>query len=54
MIKAAPDRVVKVTYELRTEPLGEVKDSADKTNPFAFLFGDMAMCSKSSNKIWKD
>ena len=39
MMKAAPDRVVKITYELRTEPIGEVKDSADKESPFAFLFG---------------
>lgn len=38
-MKAAPNRVVKITYELRTEPNGEVMDSADFSRPFSFLFG---------------
>ena len=38
-MKAAPNTVVKTTYELRTEPNGEVRDAADEQNPFAFLFG---------------
>lgn len=38
-MKAAPDTVVKITYELRTEPQGQVMDAADKDSPFAFLFG---------------
>jgi FKBP-type peptidyl-prolyl cis-trans isomerase SlyD len=38
-MKAAPDTVVKITYELRTEPQGPVVDAADKESPFAFLFG---------------
>ncbi len=38
-MKAAPDTVVKITYELRTEPQGQVMDAADKESPFAFLFG---------------
>lgn len=38
-MKAAPNTVVKITYELRNEPQGQVMDAADKENPFAFLFG---------------
>lgn len=38
-MKAAPNTVVKLTYELRNEPNGQVMDAADKENPFAFLFG---------------
>src|SRR3954463_8519150 len=38
-MKAGPNSVVKLTYELRNEPNGQVVDSADKENPFAFLFG---------------
>jgi FKBP-type peptidyl-prolyl cis-trans isomerase SlyD len=38
-MKAGKNSVVKLTYELRNEPEGQVVDSADKENPFAFLFG---------------
>mgnify|MGYP000924486922 FL=1 len=38
-MKAAANTVVKLTYELRNEPNGQVVDSADKEHPFAFLFG---------------
>ncbi len=38
-MKAAPNTVVKLTYELRNEPNGQVADAADRDNPFAFLFG---------------
>lgn len=38
-MQAAPNTVVKLTYQLRTEPNGPVMDEADKGNPFAFLFG---------------
>jgi FKBP-type peptidyl-prolyl cis-trans isomerase SlyD len=38
-MKAAANTVVKITYELRTEPNGQVMDSADATHPFSFLFG---------------
>ena len=38
-MKAAHDTVVKITYELRTEPNGPVKDAADTEQPFTFLFG---------------
>ena len=38
-MKAAPNTVVKLTYELRNEPNGQVVDAADKESPFAFLFG---------------
>lgn len=38
-MKAAPNTVVKLVYELRTEPNGQVMDAADKDRPFAFLFG---------------
>ena len=38
-MKAAPNTVVKITYELRTEPDGQVRDAANQESPFAFLFG---------------
>jgi FKBP-type peptidyl-prolyl cis-trans isomerase SlyD len=38
-MKAAPNTVVKITYELRTEPNGEIRDYADREAPFTFLFG---------------
>jgi len=38
-MKAAPNTVVKITYELRTDPNGQVMDAADKDSPFTFLFG---------------
>lgn len=38
-MKAAPNTVVKLTYQLRNEPNGQVMDEADRDNPFTFLFG---------------
>ncbi len=38
-MKASPDKVVKISYQLRTEPEGQIVDSAEKESPFAFLFG---------------
>ena len=38
-MKAANDTVVKITYQLRTEPNGEIRDAADEAQPFSFLFG---------------
>src|SRR5262245_46391502 len=38
-MKAAHNTVVKITYELRTEPNGDVFDNADNENPLTFLFG---------------
>lgn len=38
-MQAAPNTVVKITYQLRTEPNGEIMDQADAASPFAFLFG---------------
>lgn len=38
-MKAAPKTVVKLIYELRNEPQGQVMDYADNENPFTFLFG---------------
>ena len=38
-MKAANNTVVKITYELRIEPNGQVMDSADQEAPFTFLFG---------------
>ncbi len=38
-MKALPNTVVKISYELRNEPQGQIVDSADKENPFSFLFG---------------
>jgi FKBP-type peptidyl-prolyl cis-trans isomerase SlyD len=50
-MKAAPDTVVKLTYQLRTEPNGEVMDSADKENPFAFLFGHNNVLDKFEKNL---
>jgi len=38
-MKAANNTVVKITYQLRTEPNGDIMDAADETHPFSFLFG---------------
>ena len=38
-MKAGTNTVVKITYQLRTSPTGDVMDSADETHPFSFLFG---------------
>jgi FKBP-type peptidyl-prolyl cis-trans isomerase SlyD len=38
-MQAAHNTVVKITYQLRTEPNGEIMDYADQAHPFSFLFG---------------
>ena len=38
-MKAANNTVVKITYQLRTAPNGDVMDEADESRPFSFLFG---------------
>ena len=50
-MKAAPDTVVKITYELRTEPNGQVMDSADRAQPFAFLMGHNNVLEKFEESL---
>jgi FKBP-type peptidyl-prolyl cis-trans isomerase SlyD len=50
-MKAAPDTVVKIAYELRTEPNGEIRDSADQDAPFAFLFGHNNVLDKFEKSL---
>jgi FKBP-type peptidyl-prolyl cis-trans isomerase SlyD len=50
-MKAAPDTVVKITYELRTEPNGQVMDSADKAAPFSFLMGHNNVLEKFEGSL---
>src|SRR5579862_8203914 len=50
-MKAAPDTVVKISYELRTEPNGEVRDFADREAPFAFLFGHNNVLDKFEKNL---
>lgn len=50
-MKAAPNTVVKITYELRTEPNGDVKDYADAAHPFAFLFGHGNVLEKFESNL---
>ncbi|MFN8277022.1 MAG: peptidylprolyl isomerase [Chitinophagales bacterium] len=38
-MQAAKNTVVAISYQLRTEPNGEVRDEATKEQPFQFLFG---------------
>jgi FKBP-type peptidyl-prolyl cis-trans isomerase SlyD len=50
-MKAAPDTVVKIAYELRTEPNGEVRDSATQQSPFSFLFGHNNVLDKFEKSL---
>ena len=50
-MKAAPDTVVKIAYELRTEPNGEVRDSASQQSPFSFLFGHNNVLDKFEKSL---
>jgi len=50
-MKAAHNTVVKITYELRTEPNGDVMDSADKDSPFSFLFGHSNVLDKFEKSL---
>ncbi|MBX2903501.1 MAG: peptidylprolyl isomerase [Chitinophagales bacterium] len=38
-MQAAPNSVVRITYQLRTEPNGAIVDEATVDAPFSFLFG---------------
>lgn len=38
-MQAAPNTVLKITYQLRTEPNGPIVDEATNDAPFSFLFG---------------
>lgn len=38
-MQAAPDTVLKITYQLRNEPNGPIIDEATVNDPFSFLFG---------------
>ncbi|MCS6819411.1 MAG: peptidylprolyl isomerase [Chitinophagales bacterium] len=38
-MQASPDSVVKITYQLRIKPDGEIIDQATADDPFSFLFG---------------
>ncbi|MBL0309569.1 MAG: peptidylprolyl isomerase [Bacteroidetes bacterium] len=51
MMKAAPNTVVKITYELRTEPTGPVMDAADKESPFSFLVGHNNVLDKFEKSL---
>ncbi|GIV34701.1 MAG: peptidyl-prolyl cis-trans isomerase [Chitinophagales bacterium] len=50
-MKAAPDTVVKITYELRTEPGGEIVDFADQDSPLTFLCGHQQLLEKFEQNI---
>ncbi|HWB62104.1 MAG TPA: FKBP-type peptidyl-prolyl cis-trans isomerase [Chitinophagales bacterium] len=50
-MKATANTVVKITYELRTEPNGQVMDAADTANPFAFLFGHNNVLDKFEKNL---
>lgn len=50
-MKAAANTVVKISYELRTEPQGEVFDSADRNNPLVFLHGHRNLLDKFEKNI---
>ena len=51
-MKAAPNTVVKLAYELRTEPNGQVMDAADKDRPFSFLFGHGKKENSNHSKVF--
>ena len=42
---------MKITYELRIEPNGGIKDAADKESPFSFLFGHGNVLEKFEKNI---
>jgi len=50
-MRATHDTVVKITYELRTEPNGEVFDFADAENPLTFLFGHKHLLDRFEKNI---
>ncbi len=50
-MKATRDTVVKITYELRTEPEGEIMDFADSDSPLTFLFGHKQLLDKFESHL---
>ncbi|MDZ4845914.1 MAG: peptidylprolyl isomerase [Chitinophagales bacterium] len=50
-MKAAFNTVVKITYELRTEPQGEIFDTAGSDNPLTFLHGHGNLLEKFEKNI---
>lgn len=50
-MKAALNTVVKIAYELRTEPEGEIFDSANHENPLTFLHGHKYLLEKFEKNI---
>lgn len=50
-MKAALNTIVKITYELRTEPEGAVFDAADKDSPLTFLFGRKNLLDRFEKNI---
>lgn len=50
-MKAALNTVVKVTYELRTEPEGDVFDAAGNDSPLTFLFGHKTLLDRFEKNI---
>ncbi len=45
-MKATANTVVKISYQLRTEPNGKIVDEASVHQPFAFLFGHQNVLPK--------
>ena len=45
-MKATQDTVVKISYQLRTEPNGKIVDEAHAHQPFSFLFGHQNVLPK--------
>lgn len=43
--------MVKITYELRTEPNGAIMDAADTNSPFSFLFGHNNVLEKFEQNL---
>lgn len=50
-MKATQNTVVKLSYELRTEPNGEVMDAAEAAQPFSFLFGHNNVLDKFEKNL---
>lgn len=50
-MQASPNSVVRIAYELRTEPNGEVVDRAEKEQPFSFLFGHQNVLEKFEENL---
>jgi len=51
MIQVAPNTVVKLAYQLRNEPNGEIVDEATADSPFPFLFGHQNVLPKFEDNL---